>query len=204
MDAVAQGLRIWRALIYCGHHAKKPTVLPHGRHARPICLRFPRLIFPELSAAPDDASPTAAALPNDGLPIDTTAEASADQDCPYLDSQWVADTNGQRMTRVAVDQRFKTPACIFWSYPEDPQATVIVREMPSVEEARAVVDWAAPVDSTEPAEFDGWSGGRGVFEDSYSVFAVQKDNKAVLVWSNQAQTLKAELITKETIKNLAL
>ncbi len=28
---------------------------------------------------------------------------SADQDCPYLDSQWVADTNGQRMTRVAVD-----------------------------------------------------------------------------------------------------
>ncbi|MFR9854026.1 DUF2020 domain-containing protein [Corynebacterium striatum] len=162
------------------------------------------LSSPELSAAPDDASPTAAALPNDGLPIDTTAEASADQDCPYLDSQWVADTNGQRMTRVAVDQRFKTPACIFWSYPEDPQATVIVREMPSVEEARAVVDWAAPIDSTEPAEFDGWSGGRGVFEDSYSVFAVQKDNKAVLVWSNQAQTLKAELITKETIKNLTL
>ena len=153
--------------------------------------------------APHDAAPSSAA-PGDGLPVDATAEPNTEEACPYLDTQWVADTNGQRMTRTAVDKRFSTPACIFWSYPEDPQATVVVREMPDVEQARAVVDWAAPVDSTELAEFAGWSGGRGVFDEAYSVYAVQKDNKAVLVWSNQLQTLKAELIAQEAIKNLGL
>ena len=84
-----------------------------------------------------------------------------------------------------------------------PKSTVIVREMPSVGEARAVVDAAAPINDTELAEFDGWSGGRGVFED-HSVFAVQKDNHAVLVWSNQMQTLKPQLIAQETISRLGL
>lgn len=139
----------------------------------------------------------------DGLAIDASAEVTDWEDCPYLDTQWVADTNGQRMTRWGVDKRFSTPACVFWSYPEDPQATVIVREMPSVEEARAVVDAAAPINDTELAEFDGWSGGRGVFED-HSVFAVQKDTHAVLVWSNQLQTLKPQLIAQEAISRLGL
>ena len=125
------------------------------------------------------------------------------EDCPYLDTQWVADTNGQRMTRWGVDKRFGTPACVFWSYPEEPQATVIVREMPSVDEARAVVDAAAPINETELAELDGWSGGRGVFEE-HSVFAVQKDTHAVLVWSNQLQTLKPQLIAQEAISRLGL
>lgn len=56
-----------------------------------------------------------------GLPIDATAEVPAGKDgwteCPYLDTQWVADTNGQRMTAVGVDERFDVPACVFWSYP---------------------------------------------------------------------------------------
>jgi len=148
-------------------------------------------------------SPESPAASGDGLPVDASAEVTDWEDCPYLDTQWVADTNGQRMTRWGVDKRFNTPACVFWSYPEEPQATVIVREMPSVEEARAVVDAAAPINDTELAEFDGWSGGRGVFED-HSVFAVQKDTHAVLVWSNQLQTLKPQLIAQETIAHLGL
>ena len=153
------------------------------------------------------STPAASSVPHtdagDGLPIEATAEVSDWEDCPYLDTQWVADTNGQRMPRWGVDKRFSTPACVFWSYPEEPQATVLIRQMPSVEEARAVVDWAAPVEDTELAEFDGWSGGRGAFED-HTVFAVQKDNRAVVVWSNQLQTLKPQLIAQEAIKSLGL
>ena len=157
----------------------------------------------DLTNSAHTTSPAPELNAGDGLPADATAEVSDWEDCPYLDTQWVADTNGQRMTRWGVDKRFSTPACVFWSYPEDPQATVLVRQMPSVEEARAVVDWAAPVEDTELAEFDGWSGGRGVFED-HTVFAVQKENHAVVVWSNQLQTLKPQLIAQEAIKSLGL
>lgn len=44
-----------------------------------------------------------------------------------------------------------------WSTAKEPQLTVIVRQVGSAEDARAVVDWAAPVDATQPS---GWDGGR--------------------------------------------
>lgn len=144
----------------------------------------------------------------DKLPIDALPEVprTAQQECPYLSAQWVADTNGQRMTGLGIDQRFSTPACVFWSFPEEPQLTVIVREMPTVEEAIAVVDWAAPIDSTEPAEEpEGWSGGRrGGRETSGALYAVQKDTTAVVVFTNQQQSLKAQLVAEEVITNLGL
>lgn len=167
-----------------------------------------------IDAAQDSAAPSTPAAAGtsaadtpagDGLPVDVTPDLATvtDEECPYLDSQWVADANGQRMTRVAVDHRFSTPACVFWSYPEEPQASVMVREMPSVEEAREVVDHAAPVDATEIAEFEDWTGGRGVLGEE-AVFAVQKDTHAVVVRSNQLQTLKPQLIAQEAISRLGL
>lgn len=153
-------------------------------------------------AAGSDAAATSAPSAHD-LAASEPAQVNEWTDCPYLDAQWVAETNGQRLTTHGIDSRFDPPACVFWSYPEAPQVTVIARQLPSVEQARAVVDGAAPIDSTEPADFDGWGGGRGTFSDS-SVFAVQKDNWAVAVWTNQSQTLKAELIARETITNLGL
>ncbi|MGP5497832.1 DUF2020 domain-containing protein [Corynebacterium flavescens] len=163
---------------------------------------------PAASAATDTGADSAdadnaTAAAEQGLPATEGAQVNEWTSCPYLDSQWVADTNGQRLTTQGIDTRFDPPACAFWSYPDAPQVTVIVRHMPSVEEARAVVDWAAPIDSTEPADFEGWTGGRGVFSDS-SVYAVQKNDYAVAVWTNQQQTLKAELIAKEAISNLKL
>ena len=151
------------------------------------------------------AQESQAAAAGDGLPVDALPATNRESfdECPYLDTQWVADTNGQRMTRVAVDHRFSTPACVFWSYPEEPQASVMVREMPSVEEAREVVDHAAPVDDTEIAEFEDWTGGRGVLGEE-AVFAVQKDTHAVVVRSNQLQTLKPQLIAQEAITRLGL
>lgn len=139
-----------------------------------------------------------------GLPADTFPEVQADGECPYLDSQWIAETNGQRITTQGIDNRFDTPACLIWSYPEEPQAVIVVREMADEDAAIEVVDWAAPIKKTEPAEEPaGWSGGRGVV-DERAVYAVQKGDVAVAVWSNQLQTFKAEQIAKEAIKNLGL
>lgn len=141
------------------------------------------------------------------LPIDALPEIPEGRngfvECPYLDSQWLANTNGQRMTGQGIDTRFDTPACVFWSYPEEPQATVIVRHMPTEQAAIDVVDWAAPIDSTEPVDDGDWQGGR-IGNHEGALYAVQKGTVAVVVFTNQDQSVKAELIGKEVIKNLSL
>ena len=147
-------------------------------------------VTPEASEAPE-------------VNVAQTAEVNDWSDCPYIGSGWLEETNGQRLTKQGIDTRFPTPACVFWSYQDEPQATVIVRDMPTVDDARAAVDWAAPIDATEPASFDGWEGGRGVVNE-HAVYAVQKDTHAVLVWSNQQQTVKSEQIAHEAIANLGL
>lgn len=90
-----------------------------------------------------------------------------------------------------------------------PQLTVIVRDMPDEDSAAAVTDWAAPIDTTEPAEDpEGWSGGRAGAAmmpeglptgHNGALYAVSKDNKAVVVFTDQEQSIKAELIAKEVI-----
>ncbi|MDY3127028.1 MAG: DUF2020 domain-containing protein [Corynebacterium sp.] len=166
------------------------------------------------------------ALPIPALPALTRGTGEA---CPYLDGQWLADTNGQRLVDQSVDHNFMTPACVFFSYTEEPQAIVMVRHLPTEEDAYAVVDRAAPIDVTSPAEttgspaeLGGWSGGRGVLQPGTysdpefiagmypgttfpgSVYAVSKENTAVVVWTNQEQTVKAEAIAHEAISNLGL
>lgn len=162
---------------------------------------------PATPATPD-AVITDSGLPHDALP-EIPGGRDSWEECPYLDTGWVSDTNGQRTLGVGVDTRFDTPACVFWSYPEEPHLTVIVRDMADVDAAVAVVDWAAPVDTTEPAEDPaGWSGGRagaGMVPDRLgSVYAVQKDDRAVVVFTNQDQSVKAELVATEVISRLGL
>ena len=121
------------------------------------------------------AAPTAPVLdsnlPVDALPV-IPAGKSEMVPCPYLDTQWVANTNGQRMIGQGIDARFNTPACVFWSFPDEPQATVIVRHMPTEQAAINVVDWAAPITTTEPVDENGWSGGRSGNPQG-AVYAVQ-------------------------------
>lgn len=169
----------------------------------------------DASPVPDTLAPAAAPgpAPDQGLPVDALPDVPGGRDngtqCPYLDSEWVAETNGQRITGVGVDERFDTPACVFWSYPEAPQVQVIVRQLPDEEQAIAVVDWAAPVEHTEPADQPaGWMGGRGgagmVPGRDGAVYAVQSGPVAVVVFSNQEQSFKAEQIALEAITNLGL
>ncbi|AZA10476.1 DUF2020 domain-containing protein [Corynebacterium gerontici] len=152
---------------------------------------------PEVTQAEASKSPLAAIAP-------ATLPELVDAPCPYLDNEFIAETNGQKVTSTGADARFDPPACGFWGYGENPQATVLVRHMPDEQQAREVVDWAAPIDSTDPASLEGgWEGGRSGGE-SGAVFAVQKGPTAVVVWSDQAQSLKAQLIAEQTIASLGL
>lgn len=129
----------------------------------------------------------------------------AQDPCPYLpDRQWVSDTLGEMTLAQGVDTRFDTPACVFWSYNEDPSLQVIVRHFANDDLARQAVDFYAPIDSTSPASRPlGWNGGRGSFP-GMSVYAVQKGNVAVITISNQEQTIKVQGVAEEVIKNLGI
>lgn len=164
---------------------------------------------PEPAPAPEDT--TEQATHDSGRPADAEPEVvrEGSTDCPYLETQFVAETNGQKVTASGIDERFDTPACVFWSYPEEPQLEVLVRHTGSEQEARDVVDNFAPVDVTDLAEEPaGWSGGRaggGVIPGrDGAVYAVAKDSVAVVVLTNQKESVKAQLIAEQAIVNLSL
>lgn len=171
----------------------------------------PDVSVPEAPAPADNATPTTsdaqpAALPLDALPVTDRNDWVG---CPYLDTQFVAETNGQKVTGVGIDERFDPPACQFWSYPEEPQLTVIVRRTGSPQEAMEVVDWAAPIDVTAPAdEPEGWNGGRHgggeVPGRIGAAYAVANGPVAVVVFTNQDESVKAQLIAEHVIATLGL
>lgn len=122
--------------------------------------------------------------------------------CPYLDATTVADANGQRVTGVKTSAG-DPPACFFYTYRSRLQMSVwVYRGTRKV--AGAVVDRAAPVatssKATEPA---GWTGGSEV-TGSGAVYAVLSGGDAVVVTTNQKQTVKAREIAADTISALHL
>ena len=152
-------------------------------------------------------APPAPSMRGSELPVDTTLDLSGSRDttCPYLDGEWVQGATGQKLTGVSLDPRFDPPGCVFWSFEEDPQVQLSVRKMRSNSEAVAVVDSAAPIDSTLKAlQPDGWSGGRGSNNENGAVYAVWKDTVAVVVTTAQPQSVKAQQIAERTIANLQL
>lgn len=139
----------------------------------------------------------------DYMPV-TAQGRTAWNECPYLNTEWVQDANGQKVTGMDIDPSLNPPACVFWSFPEEPQLTVMVRHFSDPKDAIAMVDWAAPIDTTDPAQVPGgWDGGRFGGEGR-SLFAVHKGNTAVVVFSNQEQSVKAQIVAEEVIKNLKL
>lgn len=144
------------------------------------------------------------------LPVDVAPEPGVKKSktvCPYIDGEWLQNTSGQRLTGTSLDARFDPPACVFWSYEDQPQVTVMVRRMQTNKDAIAVVDHAAPIDSTLKAlQPEGWSGGRRGEDPNHpgAVYAVWKDETAVVVTTVQGQSVKAQQIAEETIRNLKL
>ena len=148
------------------------------------------------STTPDPPTSSAVALPPDPQP-------AGGGPCPYLDTAFVADANGQRVSKVQTSREDagKPPSCFFYALNGKLQLTVrIYVGDPAV--AKALVDKAAPVDTSNPAtDPAGWQGG---YEptDAGAVYAVAKGGSAVIVTTNQRQTVKARTVTKQTISAL--
>lgn len=142
------------------------------------------------SEEPDEAAPP---------PV---AEPTVDGPCPYLDTAFVEETNGQRVGDVKISAD-ELPACHFYRSDGNVQLAIqIYNGDPAV--AAAFVDQVAPVDTANPAQLvGGWAGGAMPTEDG-AVFAVAKGAVAVVVVTNQEQTLKAKLVAQRAIDELGL
>lgn len=144
---------------------------------------------------PSTASETQVALPADPQPANAGP-------CPYLDDNYVADTNGQHVAKVKTSTD-EPPACFF--YRPDGSVQLSVRVYTGeASVAKALVDAAAPVATANPAQLSGgWAGGAQP-TDKGAVYAVAKDGSAVIVTTNQEQTIKAKQIAQESITALGL
>lgn len=153
-------------------------------------------LAPQATApSPSPSAPAAAQPPPEPQPTGAGP-------CPYLDTSFVADANGQHVSKVQTSPG-NPPACFFYALNGKLQLTaqVYVGD-PAV--AKALVDKAAPVNSSNPAtDPAGWQGG---YEqtDSGAVYAVAKAGSAVVVTTNQKQTIKARTVAKQTISALGL
>lgn len=127
-------------------------------------------------------------------------------DCPYLPTALVEQRNGQGVGSVRVSAG-NPPSCFF--YRPDGERQLRTRVFRGrLEVARALVDAAAPVRTSARASLSGgWEGGVQP-RDGGSVYAVAKPKGgrgvAVLVVSNQAQSVKARELAKSIIGALRL
>ncbi|MFL6144321.1 MAG: DUF2020 domain-containing protein [Labedaea sp.] len=147
-------------------------------------------------APPVSTAPASVAPPPSPVPV-------ADGKCPYLDSAFVADANGQRVTKVKVSTDTPHPACFFYRADGRIQLTSQVY-VGDAAHAKALVDQAAPVATADPATLaGGWTGGSQA-ANTGAVFAVRKEGTAVVITTNQGQTIKAKRVAEKVIATLGL
>ncbi|MFC0066860.1 DUF2020 domain-containing protein [Umezawaea endophytica] len=126
-----------------------------------------------------------------------------DGECPYLSTGEVQESNGQLVRKVRLSEDKPNPACFFYANSTDVQLSVWVYEG-DAKIAKAIVDRAAPIAGSSPATApEGWNGG-SLTSDTGAVYAVAKGANAVVVTSNQQQTIKARRITETVVTNLGL
>lgn len=124
--------------------------------------------------------------------------------CPYLPSRAAADLNGQLVATVRLDPAYDPPACFFLIGDGSVQLSVWVFRAASPEQASAAVNRAAPIASSDPAAVPpGWTGGRRGGRTG-AVYAVAKGAAAVVVTTNQDQSIKAQLVAERVIGTLSL
>lgn len=128
---------------------------------------------------------------------------AADGKCPYLENSFVAQANGQKVGKVKVSSDKPHPACFFYRSDGKIQLTVQVF-VGEPGPAKALVDQAAPVATSDPAKLStGWTGG-SLSTKTGAVFAVAKQGSAVVINTNQAQTIKAKRVAEQAIEALGL
>ena len=126
--------------------------------------------------------------------------------CSYLPAASVQALNGQRVAAVRVSGTgpdHPYPACFFLTGNGTVQLrTWIVVSTPAA--AHAAVDAVAPVATSDIAELPGgWSGGSQPTTDG-AVFAVARHGTAVVITTDQHQTINARQIAKQVIAALNL
>lgn len=150
------------------------------------------------SKASAQSATSAAPIEVPGVPQPVT-----EGQCPYLSNAVVQESNGQLVRKVRLSQDQPNPACFFYANATDVQLGVWVYEG-DAKIAKAVVDRAAPIDKSNPASApEGWAGG-SLTSDEGAVYAVAKGTTAVVVTSNQQQTIKARRIAETVVTNLKL
>jgi hypothetical protein len=177
-----------RAVLALGITAALTTACSHPSQSAPT------------STTPTSTTPTTTTTPVQ-LPPDPQPTGAGP--CPYLTTTFVADANGQRVSKVQISADKPHPACFFFALSGKLQLTVQVYSgNPAV--AKALVDKAAPVDTSNPAtDPAGWQGGYQSTEAG-AVYAVVKGRAAVIVTTNQKQTVKARTVAGQAIAALAL
>lgn len=158
---------------------------------------------PASPATGQPSAPTSA--PNDQPPPEP--KPTAQGPCPYLQTAWVEDANGQHIQKVEISADTPHPACFFVRPDGEVDVTVQVFSG-TPKAANALVNRAAPVATSAPTnEPAGWSGGLESFgKTKGAVYAVRKEGTgiAVVVQTNQAQTFKAKRIAEQAIQQLRL
>jgi hypothetical protein len=151
---------------------------------------------PPTTQAATTAPPAAPTVPPEPVP-------AADGACPYLETGFVEEANGQQVSKVRLSAD-DPPACFFYRGGDREQLRIHVVTGDDVGIAKAVVDRAAPVASSDPATLPGgWEGGKQP-TDTGAVFAVAKRGTAVVVVTNQQQTIKASRVAERVIITLGL
>jgi UPF0176 protein len=156
---------------------------------------------PSHTMAPTGTPPTV-----EGSLVPPAPRPVAEGPCRYLSTGSVQAANGERVASVRVsrtgtDQPY--PACFFLTANGTVQLrTWIVVATPKT--AGAVVDSAAPPGSSDLAELPGgWSGGSQPTAEG-AVFAVARQGTAVVITTNQRQTISARQIAQQVITTLRL
>jgi UPF0176 protein len=129
--------------------------------------------------------------------------SAAEGPCRYLPAAAVQIANGQRVAAVRISADQPYPACFFLASDGTVQLrTWIVVATPEV--ARATVDAVAPVATSDLAELPGgWSGGSQPTAGG-AVFAVSRRGTAVVITTNQRQTISARRVAEQVIAALGL
>ncbi|WIX80698.1 DUF2020 domain-containing protein [Amycolatopsis carbonis] len=153
------------------------------------------------TAQPAPPSTTTKHAAEPGLPPDP--QPAREAKCPYLSAETVQDANGQHVTTVRVSDDGPHPSCFFYRPDGGLQVTVQVY-VGTKDVATKLVNRAAPVDTSNPASDPaGWKGGYQPAGDGVA-YAVSKGGAAVIVTSNQQQSIKARTVAKKAIAALKL
>jgi hypothetical protein len=159
---------------------------------------------PGQAATSTNPSPTSTTASSANVAVPPIPPPERTASCSFVSTSTVQDANGQRVGKVKVaDSDPSDRVCYFYRPDGGLQMTVRVYTGGAAI-ATGLVAQAAPVASASPASQPaGWTGGY-LSTSSGAVYAVAKGNDAVIVTTNQAQTIKARTVTADTITNLGL